>query len=448
MLEILDDFVRYRIDAATLERIQRLNTGRLKLVLALDEMGQYRAAVRAICANPSVALRKTLGFGSNVSVQLIVAGTGVGQGAPAGSSTFSYNYVVAKDDKLNYEIFRNYAFESTAPDMNIIKQTLSRGRNKVIREVLVSNSRMAATLGSAVHTPLSKVSSVEQRLKFLDELDLLPFLTQAAFKYKTLNSLEFVTLDTARELAIRSVRMHMFPTAPTVSKSQMQNRYGLVVDTSRFGTSLDLGEIDLGIDDTDDKLQVHKYIDGYSRYYLPSFTTVTLALMTNLTCVTKSLSNGSSLEAYWHGTSSLLACASASDTLFRKLLEVAHTTRKGAIEPLNYTVGKDRDGADVTCDPLDGDTFSETVVVSIEADFSNQRMSREEFLAEFTGVLMDLKAKMTDAEGRYKGVHICPIVSIRSPDQFSFADSMILIDNTIFLFQMKDISTHRETGGR
>eukprot|EP00744_Colponema_vietnamica_P028191 GILI01042704.1.p1 GENE.GILI01042704.1~~GILI01042704.1.p1 ORF type:complete len:190 (+),score=7.29 GILI01042704.1:287-856(+) len=176
--------------------------------------------------------------------------------------------------------------------MNIIKQTLSRGRNKVIREVIESNSRMAAALGSAVHTPLSKVSSVEQRLKFLDELDLLPFLTQAAFKYKTLNSLEFVTLDTARELAIRSVRMHMFPTAPTVSKSQMQNRYGLVVDTSRFGTSLDKGEIDLGIDD--DQLKVRRYIDGYSQYYIPTFTTVSLALMTNLSC-TKCLLNGSSL---------------------------------------------------------------------------------------------------------------------------------------------------------
>lgn len=348
MLELLEEFVKKRVNSEVLAIIRSIQTDGRKftLVVALDEMGAYPAAVRAMCG-ASESLKSKLKLPKCIKVRLVAAGTGVGNGdTEPGSSNSSYT-LYAVEDASNMDVFdRWFGRNSFSVDKTPLVQ------DPHVATMIRGNARMAAILGHMARKTKASfsVSNLTEQ-KLVEMLDLGSFLVQAAFRFKALNGLEPLPLDNMSSVMVHALRMHFFPHTYNINDAEYKNmvtKYGLVVDRLQWKTveppakdsykaaSGNQGPVttetivwseEIKKDNQGNDCQA--VVPKYSRFDLPPFSTSVLALLCGRSVITKSVVSGATLERYWLSVSFLLACAACSADLFLTLLA------KDRLEPLN-----------------------------------------------------------------------------------------------------------------
>lgn len=158
-----------------------------------------------------------------------------------------------------------------------------------------------------------------------------------------------------------------------------------------------------------------------------------LALLSGRSPVTESVVTGQALEQYWLSVSYLLGCAACSGSLFAELLE---TNNCGSLCPLQSAkITHPRSLMSVVQDLAQVSRHEEEQGKKCEEDEEcqgeeqkpvNQR--EKEYLARVTKAL----ASLTYNED------CCYVAALGSPDKFPFADSVLFIDDRLFVCQVKD----------
>ena len=445
------------------------------IVLAMDEAGMSPQMVLAMASLRASDVSNTLGFGKHVSLRLVACGTGVGGGKQIWGSeiaTFTAHYIDESHQEVNEKIFLSMFPRSSD------KRALPFDVDPIMSFVR-SNGRMAAVLG---HLASLQIAYLHVSGSAFDLRMLLP---AAAGMFRSLNGLRRVSPDEMASSLVLALRQHLFPFLPVgaITRARIQTRYGLITDVSRphvmpeeVSAYTAKGFLPISASSSDRKDStggqltdvelVFAPADG--RYQLPLFATTMLANLSGMDTLAKSINTSESLGHHWLNASFLAACAAGSPELFELLLD------EGRLRPLGEYVATSGCVANITSALLKGgispdsvgklkpvpkgvalqglggqmmtilcDLQAEGVCISCNTGGGKDSGSESPTVHSTYVSIIESRLKAA-AEQTNTTAPTTRIAAFRNPAKFSFADSILFFNNTLYFFRLRDVK--REKG--
>ena len=465
------------IPGPALAALRRPAKADVTIVLAMDDASMSPLMVRAMMSLVPSAVREKLQFGEYVSLRLVASSTGVdGSEEFWGSETaaFAVHYIGDSHGDVNESIFfsrfldssqkRNALLFDVAPVMPIVR----------------SNGRMAAVLGHLVVKHISPLRSAG--CAAFDPRALLP---PAAGMFASLNALRDVGPELITQVMVGALRQHIFPFLPVGQNNQylVQTRLGLVTDVGRSHvapasvsayTSKGFLPISASFSPASEDEDVAgapacvKFVvaPATGRYHLPLFATAMLASLSGMAALARNINTSDTLGQHWLGASFLAACAAASPGLFELLLD------EGRLQPLGTYVGSHRRVAKIQSALLAGGCLPDAAsvvrpvpsgialrggggpMVVLLCDLPAERVCIADSLEEGTAAhsvyvgIVEGRLKAAAAQLDDTTTYTARVAAFRSPTTFPFADSILFLNDSLYLFCVTEVAqVDGEEGG-
>ena len=422
MLQFLVDAVSGAVNDLCVRKAMDATEKPLKVLVAVDEMGTFGQAVRAMCAltggTLKAAVAKAWGMAlSNVAFFIAAIGTGVGW-APGydreafvtsvGSETGAFEYISTEGDhrgdtavtalnhakKSNWKVFASH-FSINEACIEKVRKTC----HPIVDRMVSGNARFAACLAKAVKGSIDLGFPFDSYEDMLVAVDLFTFIGPAAMHFKNLNSLDKMKVAQLWAALVKSVRLYMYPfSADGKEAHAFEVKHGLIQNLT--------------------------LVKGRtSPIHMPDFTGLLLPILMGRPLITAV--DGGPFEEYVLATLYLLACGAGGSGAFTSAL----TNNGGAMGPLLKS--------DVVTAEASGRAAKSAASQTRRLCSFLHDMARDVVGAKD---IADAFAKKFDGFAFSRGAESNVfVVAFRCYDEATpFADVFFIVDNALYLLQCKE----------